>query len=230
MRAEHSIGVLVVDDDFRVAGLHAEFVERAEGFSVLGVAHTGHAAVDAARSLHPDLVLLDLYLPDEDGLSVLGKLRDGAGPHPDVIAITAAHDLPSIRTAMQRGVVYYLVKPFPFRVLAERLASYRELWLQTRDSGPVGQGDVDKLFGLMRGSSASAQLPKGHSEPTMALVRAEFDRPDADWSAAEIAARIGVSRATAQRYLALLVRSDDLELHLRYGAAGRPEHRYRRAR
>jgi response regulator of citrate/malate metabolism len=223
------IRVLVVDDDFRVAAVHAEFVERVEGFSVVDSVHTAHAALETARSKHPDLVLLDLYLPDEDGLSVLTKLREGSGPHPDVIAITAAHDLGSIRTAMQRGVVHYLVKPFPYRALAEKLTAYRELWTRTRAEGEVGQGDVDRIFGLMRGSTPSTQLPKGHSEATLALVRAEFAAADSEWSAGEISERIGVSRATAQRYLTLLERSGDLELHLRYGSAGRPEHRYRRA-
>ena len=224
------ISVLVVDDDFRVAKLHAEFVSRIDGFDVVGVVHTGNAAVEAARANHPDLVLLDLYLPDEDGLSVLSRLREGEGPHADVIAITAARDLPSIRTAMQRGVVHYLVKPFPFRTLADRLTAYRTLWTQTRSTGDFGQSDVDRLFGLMRSGDGTTQLPKGHSEPTMALVQAAFTDPAVDWSTAEIAQHTGVSRATAQRYLSLLLREGTLELHLRYGAAGRPEHRYRRAR
>lgn len=224
-----TIDVLVVDDDFRVAALHADLVGRVDGFRVVGTAHTGSAALDSARQHRPDLVLLDLYLPDEDGLSVLHKLRAGPGPHPDVIAITAARDLPSIRTAMQRGVVQYLVKPFPFRTLVERLEAYRALWEQARAGGDVGQQEVDRLFGLMRGTPGASQLPKGLSEPTMALVRAEFAEPGADYSAAEIADRIGVSRATAQRYLSLLVRAGALELSLRYGSAGRPEHRYRRA-
>jgi len=224
------IGVLVVDDDFRVAKLHAEFVNRIEGFVVVGVVHTGNAAVEAARAKQPDLVLLDLYLPDEDGLSVLSRLREGDGPHADVIAITAARDLPSIRTAMQRGVVHYLVKPFPFRTLADRLTAYRTLWNQTRSNADVGQNEVDRLFGLMRSGDSATQLPKGHSEPTMALVQAAFADPDADWSTAEIAQQTGISRATAQRYLSLLLRDGTLELHLRYGAAGRPEHRYRRTR
>lgn len=224
------IRVLVVDDDFRVAALHAEFVDRVDGFTVVGTVHTGNAAVEAARTQRPDLVLLDLYLPDQDGLSVLARLREGDGPHPDVIAITAARDLPSVRTAMQRGVVHYLVKPFPSRTLVDRLHAYRSLWRQTRSDAVVGQQEVDRLFGLMRPGDTTTQLPKGHSEVTMALVKAAFDTPEADWSAAEIAERVGVSRATAQRYLALLVRADALELHLQYGSAGRPEHRYRRVR
>lgn len=224
------IRVLVVDDDFRVAALHADFVNRIDGFTVVDTVHTGNAAVETARTQRPDLVLLDLYLPDEDGLSVLSRLRQGEGPHPDVIAITAARDLASIRTAMQRGVVHYLVKPFPFRTLAERLHAYRDLWTQTRSSADVGQGEVDRLFGLMQARDTTTQLPKGHSEPTMALVKAAFDTTGAEWSAAEMADKVGISRATAQRYLALLVRAGTLELHLQYGSAGRPEHRYRLAR
>lgn len=171
-------------------------------------------------------MLLDLYLPDEDGLTVLSRLHEGSPPYPDVIT-TAARDLPSIRIAMQRGVVHYLVKPFPFRTLAERLSTYQRLWQRSSSPGEASQEDVDRMFELMR-ASESSHLPKGQSEPTMALIRAAFDGQGADWSAAEIAEHVGVSRATAQRYLAYLVRTGVVELHLRYGSAGRPEHRYRR--
>lgn len=220
------INTLIVDDDFRVADLHAEFVRRVEGFSVVAVAHTAAAALDAAARHRPDLILLDFYLPDRNGLSLLAQLRHGPGPHPDVIAITAARDLETVRIAMQHGVVHYLVKPFGFRALSERLTAYRTLWEQTRASGEVAQVDVDRLFALMRTGGPSSQLPKGYSEATLALIRAQFG-PGADLSAVEISQRVGVSRATAQRYLALLVRSGYLQLHLRYGNAGRPEHRYR---
>ena len=222
--------VLVVDDDFRVAALHADFVGRVDGFAVAATAHTAHAALECAHTYQPDLVLLDLYLPDEPGLSVLRKLRAGEGPHPDVMVISAARDVPTVRAAMQGGVVQYLVKPFAFRVFAERLANYRTLWLSARRSGEVGQRDVDRLFGLMRAGAQTSELPKGLSEPTMALVRAQFAAADAEYSAAEIAGQIGISRATAQRYLALLVDAGALELSLRYGSTGRPEHRYRPGR
>lgn len=223
-----TIKVLVVDDDYRVAGLHADVVTKVTGFEVVGLAHTASAAADAVRAHAPDLVLLDIYLPDESGLSWLRRLRDGTGPHPDIIAITAARDVPTIRSAMQLGVVHYLVKPFPFRSLAERLAAYRLLWTQTRGGGELGQAEVDRLFGLTRGGG-SATLLKGHSEQTMGLVRAVFDGPGADWSASEIAERLGISRATAHRYLVQLAKQGTIELYLRYGSAGRPEHRYRTA-
>jgi response regulator of citrate/malate metabolism len=224
-----AIKVLVVDDDYRVAGLHADVVTRVPGFGVVGLAHTASAAADAVRARAPDLVLLDIYLPDESGLSLLRRLRDGPGPHPDIIAITAARDVPTIRSAMQLGVVHYLVKPFPFRSLAERLAAYRSLWSQTRSGGELGQAEVDRLFGLTRGGGSSATLLKGHSEQTMGLVRAQFEDPGSDWSASEVAERLGISRATAHRYLVQLAKQGTIVLYLRYGSAGRPEHRYRNA-
>lgn len=226
MNPVRPIGVLVVDDDFRVAALHADVVNRTDGFTVVATVHTARATVEAATALAPDLVLLDLYLPDTNGLTVLSRLREGDGPHPDVIVITAAQDLPTIRTAMQRGVVHYLVKPFAFRALSERLNAYRVLWTRTRPGGGVvNQRDIDQLFRVM-GNAEAPPLPKGHSEPTTLLIHAAFAHPGADWSAAEIAAHVGVSRATAQRYLALLVQTGTLAVHLRYGSAGRPEHRY----
>ncbi|MGN6605549.1 MAG: response regulator [Jatrophihabitans sp.] len=224
------IRVLVVDDDFRVADLHAEFVRRVPGFDVVGVAHTGAAALDAARVHRPDLVLLDLYLPDEHGLSVLRRLREGEGHNPDVIVISAARDVASVRAAMQGGVVQYLVKPFAFRAFADRLTAYRALHEQAHRTGEVAQRDVDRLFSIMRGPAGAAELPKGLSEPTMALVRAQFEDSAAELSAAGVAERIGISRATAQRYLAVLVHDGRLELTLKYGTAGRPEHRYRQPR
>ncbi|MDT7616362.1 MAG: hypothetical protein QOF00_3809 [Pseudonocardiales bacterium] len=222
-----AISVLVVDDDFRVAALHADFVGRVPGFRVTATVHTATAALECVRTRAPDLVLLDLYLPDVDGLELLTRFREGAGRHPDVIAVTAARDMPSVHLAMQRGAVQYLVKPFRFRALAERLHVYRQLWVQTRSTGEVEQGEVDRIFGSMRGIDATSVLPKGCSEATMVLVRAVFAGPEPDWSASEIADRVGISRTTAQRYLAHLADTGSIELHLRYGHAGRPEHRYR---
>jgi response regulator of citrate/malate metabolism len=224
------IRVLIVDDDFRVAQIHSEFVERVPGFAVVGMAHTASVCAEAVAQLQPDLILLDLYLPDEHGLSLLHRLRDGAGPHPDVVAITAARDIASVRAAMQLGVVYYLVKPFRFEALRQRLGSYRELRDRTGALAEADQGDVDEMFRLLR-SPDPVTLPKGHSAPTLAAVQGAFDGAgETDLSAAQVAEKAGISRPTAQRYLAYLVRAGALEIHLRYGTAGRPEHRYRPAR
>jgi response regulator of citrate/malate metabolism len=219
------IATLVVDDDYRVAGIHAGYVQRVPGFRVTATVHTAAAAWQAIQTNPPDLVLLDLYLPDEHGLALMRRIQAADGPRPDVIAITAARDIRSVRTAMQLGAVHYLVKPFRFNRLAERLVAYRDLHrrLGSLDQ-EADQDDVDSLYGLLRTTPSSA---KGFASATMNLVRDAVRAATPDVSAAEVAAALGISRPTAQRYLSQLAQQGSVEVILRYGATGRPEHRYR---
>ncbi|MET9190140.1 response regulator, partial [Streptomyces tendae] len=122
-RTAAPIGVLVVDDDFMVARVHRAFVERVEPFRVVGVAGTGEQALAAVEELRPDLVLLDLYLPDVFGLDVIPRLR-GAGHDCDVMVISAAREADAVRGAVRHGVVDYLLKPFEFEDLRVRLERY----------------------------------------------------------------------------------------------------------
>jgi len=227
-----SIRTLVVDDDFRVAAIHAAYVERVEGFSVIGTVHTAGAAIDAITSEKPDLVLMDIYLPDSNGLQVMQTITTdyvAAGEEaPDFIVITAARDVGSVRTAMQLGAAYYLVKPFGFASLKERLVSYANLRKHLTTLGSTArQADVDQLFSMMRTSPDAMPAPaKGHSAPTLELVRNAVMAAPEDVSAAEVAETVGISRATAQRYLTFLARHGLVRLQLKYGSTGRPEHRY----
>jgi response regulator of citrate/malate metabolism len=218
------IRTLVVDDDFRVADIHAAYVAKMPGFEATDVAYSAAGARESIRRIRPDLMLLDLYLPDEHGLSLLRSLHDQAGPHPDVIVITAARDVPSVRAAMKLGAVHYLVKPFGFERLAEQLRAYQQMTQHSSAVGDADQRTIDQMFAMLR--TPSSEAPKGQSAPTTALVKSAFEGAE-ELSAAEVAKRVGVSRATAQRYLAQLVRDGSLELRLRYGPTGRPEHLYR---
>lgn len=220
------IRTFVVDDDFRVADLHAAFVERVDGFSVIGRAHTAQVVFDAVTADPPDLLLLDLYLPDAHGLDLLRRLQARSGPRPDVIVITAARDADSVRTALQLGAVGYLVKPFAFHVLADRLLAYRELRQRLATLDQASQEDVDSLYSLVR-TPSPLRLPKGQSEPTMRKILDVVRGCAHELETVEVAERVGISRATAQRYLAELVRAGFLELTLQYGTTGRPTHRYR---
>ncbi|MBB3038214.1 response regulator of citrate/malate metabolism [Hoyosella altamirensis] len=119
------IRVLVVDDDFMVARVHRGMVERVPGFTVVGVAHTGTAALTMVDELAPDLVLLDVYMPDLSGIDVLRRLRSSDNPV-DVLIITAARDAETIRTALRGGVAHYIIKPFEWSTLRERLLHYQQ--------------------------------------------------------------------------------------------------------
>jgi response regulator of citrate/malate metabolism len=218
------ISALIVEDDYHVATIHAAYVRKIRGFSVAGHASNVASARREIRRLAPTLVLLDLYLPDGHGLELVRESVGGKDHRPDFLVITAARDMASVRAAMQLGTVHYLVKPFSFAQLQERLNAYRDLRGRLERIDEAEQHDVDTLYGLLRGP---APLPKGQSAPTMTRIRELLQDSPHDVSAAEIADQVGMSRSTAQRYLAELARQGKIELHLHYGATGRPEHRYR---
>lgn len=214
------ISVLVVDDDFMVARIHSGYVARVPGFRVVATAHNGVDAVAAVEEHRPDLVLLDIYLPDMSGLDVLKSLHDV-----DVLMISAARDVPTVREAMRAGAINYLIKPFTAAALAERLAQYADTRKQLTSMGAeIRQDDVDRLFGVAKTPTA---LPKGLSAATCALVAEALKQADGDLSAVEAAEATGLSRVSARRYLEYLCAAGRAELHPRYGTAGRPEHRYR---
>jgi response regulator of citrate/malate metabolism len=220
------IRTLVVDDDAMTASIHRSYVERVPGFEVVGEAHTASDALRFARSLQPDLVLLDIYLPDMSGLEVLRRLRESSARHVDVIAITAAKDADTLRTAIHGGVVHYLVKPFFFDTLRERLESYAAHRHRLERLSEPEQADIDHVFALLR-SHGRQSLPKGISAPTLAKVIDALRSPGVDATAVDVADQAGVSRGTARRYLEYLAATGAVELSLRYGATGRPEHLYR---
>ncbi|MGN9839053.1 response regulator [Nonomuraea sp. H19] len=215
------IRVLVVDDDFMVARIHSGYVSRMPGFGVVSVAHTGADALAAAAELRPDLVLLDIYLPDMSGLEVLKALHNV-----DVLMISAARDVPTVREAMRGGAVNYLIKPFTAAALTERLQQYADTRKRLTAIGPEArQDDVDRLFGTPK--TGTAPMPKGLSAATCALVADTLREAGRDLSATEAAELSGLSRVSVRRYLEYLCVAGQAEFRPRYGTAGRPEHRYR---
>ncbi len=220
------IRTLVVDDDAMTASIHRSYVERVPGYEVVAEAHTGRAALDAVRRLRPDLVLLDIYLPDISGLEVLRQLRETDAPHVDVIAVTAAKDVETLRTAIHGGVIHYLVKPFFFDTLRERLESYAALRGRLDRLRDPDQHDIDHVFSLLR-AQGRRSLPKGISPLTLELVSDALGTAQREVTATEVAAKAGVSRGTARRYLEYLAAIGAIQLSLRYGVTGRPEHLYR---
>ncbi|EMF53227.1 MULTISPECIES: response regulator [Streptomyces] len=219
------IEVLIVDDDTRVARVNAAYVEKVAGFHVAGVAHSAAEALHRLETLpHVDLVLLDHYLPDDTGLMVVQEMRR-RGHQSDVIMVTAARDVSTVQAAMRQGALQYLVKPFAFAGLRAKLEAYAELRRTLDGGGEAEQAEVDRIFGALS-AGGEPDLPKGHSPTTTELVRRALMTAEGPLSAQEIADRTGLSRQTAQRYLKLLERTGRARLTLKYGDAGRPEHRY----
>jgi response regulator of citrate/malate metabolism len=217
------ISVLVVDDDFMVAGIHARFVERTAGFEVAGIAASGQQALADIDRLSPDLVLLDVHLPDVSGLEVLRRLRAG-GNDIGVIMVTAAREADTVRSAAAGGASHYLIKPFEYADLEARLEVFRMGHAALTRDAPAAQKEVDAVFPGMPGPRDVA-LPKGLSAPTAESVLRTL-REHGELSAAECAEQVGLSRVTARRYLEHFVERGQVTVRLRYGKAGRPERRY----
>jgi response regulator of citrate/malate metabolism len=218
------IRALVVDDDYMVAEIHRGFVERVPGFKVVGVAHTGREALEAVERLGPDLLILDIYLPDQTGLAVLNELRR-RGNTVDVIMVTAAKEVASIQQAMQGGALHYIVKPFDFARFQQTLDSFRRFFEERGAREVFGQADIDRLYRMIA-PAVTAELPKGLNRPTLELVLSYLAQQPDPRTAQQVAEGTGVSRGTARRYLDYLEQRGQARLELRYGSTGRPEHLY----
>ncbi|MGV9251408.1 response regulator transcription factor [Streptomyces sp. NPDC003697] len=215
--------VLVVDDDFYVAKINSRYVAAVPGFRVVGQMHSAADAFGVLEQGGIDLVLLDHYLPDEDGLSLTRRLR-ALGRDTDVIMVTAERSSALVHEAMRAGILQYIVKPFTFDALRRKLEAYSRL-RGTLSTGRLDQERIDRIVGG-GGSQTALPLPKGYNKRTVELIMELVSHTDHPLSAHTVADRTGVSRSTAQRYLKHLEENGKLQLTLRYGDSGRPEHLY----
>lgn len=209
--------VLVVDDDFHVADLHRRQVDQVPGFRALDPVGSVALAQRVLTTTAVDLVLVDVYLPDGSGLDLLRAIDT------DAFVLSAASDSGTVRRAMRRGALAYLIKPFDAGVLAERLRAYARSRNVLDERTTLDQEAVERAFRILHAGDSGGASPSRAA--TAALVLEQLV-PGEERSAAEVAAAIGMSRATAQRYLAQLTADGTVGMQLRYGAAGRPEHRY----
>ncbi|MFF4217919.1 MULTISPECIES: response regulator [Streptomyces] len=221
--APRPIRVLVVEDDPVAADAHALYVGRVPGFAVAGIAHSLGDASHFLKRTPVDLLLLDLFLPDGHGLQLLRSLRT-AGHTADVIAVTSARDLTVVREGVSLGVVQYVLKPFTFATLRDRLTRYADFRSVAGEAS--GQEEVDRAFAALRAPQPAA-LPKGLSQATLKLITEALRGAGEDGlSSGNAAEAVGISRITARRYLEHLVTTGRAARTPRYGQIGRPELRY----
>ncbi|MFI0775266.1 response regulator [Streptomyces sp. NPDC021212] len=217
------IRVLVVEDDPVAADAHRMYVERVPGYAVVGTARTGSDAQRLLERTPADLILLDLYLPDGHGLQLVRALR-AAGHAADVIAVTSARDLAVVRDGVSLGVVQYVLKPFTFSTLRDRLMRYAEFRSTAGEAS--GQDEVDRALAALR-APQPASMPKGLTQATLHAVTEALRGADDGVSAAATAEAVGISRITARRYLEHLVEAGRAVRTPHYGQIGRPELVYR---
>lgn len=223
------IQVLIVEDDIRIAEINRRFMEKVPDFQVIGIATSKEQAMEQIEILQPDLILLDVYFPDMNGLEFMTWIQQEY-PNTDVIMITAAKEVNVVREAVRKGAFDYLVKPLIFERFKETMANYREfrLKLNQYEENPhnMGQEEIDDL---LQGSKKMEQnhLPKGIDQLTLEKVSLAMKEESRDLTAEEVSQIIGASRSTARRYLEYLVSIGSIKSDLSYGVVGRPERIYR---
>ena len=225
MSTPEVLRVLVVEDEPIAADAHTAYVSRVDGVTVAATVGTTQAALKALQDKEIDVVLLDMNLPDRHGLDVVRAMR-AAGHRADVIAVTSARDLEVVRAAVSLGIVQYVLKPFVFATLRDRLVAYRAYRDQVSREAQVGtQAEVDEVFAGAH-AAAESRLPKGMGAELLARVsRLLRESPDGR-SATEIGETLGVSRVTARRYAEHLCETRLAVRRSRYAGAGRPEVEY----
>lgn len=220
------IEVLIIEDDKRIADIHKRFIEKIEGFQVVGSANSGAEAQDWIQSLKPQLILLDVYLPDVKGTDLLSFIQEES-PDSDIIFITAASETDVVKKAFKGGVFDYILKPLTFDRFKESLLTYRQKRVSLEAEGSL----TEESIGLLWNKNHSASIepiptPKGIDPSTMARIKDKLAVSSNGITAEEMGAVCGMSRSTARRYLEHLVSQQLAVAELLYGTIGRPERRY----
>ncbi len=167
-RPGSGLRAMVVEDEPELAGLVGSYLQR-DGFEVT-VVHDGRQAVDAAREVDPDVVVLDLGLPGLDGVEVCRRLRTFSDAY--VVMLTARSDEVDTLIGLSVGADDYLTKPFSPRELVARIQA------MLRRPRPLGQGsgrehDSTRSFGALVIDVAGRDV--WIREHPVALTRTEFD-------------------------------------------------------
>ncbi|WP_350494308.1 response regulator [Peribacillus frigoritolerans] len=231
MMAHHAIEVLIVEDDLRIAEIQKLFIEKLEGFQTIGIASSYDEAKSFIEIMQPDLLLLDMYFPDMNGLDILKEIKQQS-KQMDVIMITAAKEIEKVQEAIKIGIFDYIIKPVAFERFKQSLRRYQEYHIKLSElekgNFPVTQQQVDKLLRkeMTEKEREETSLPKGIDRMTLEKVMVVLGKSSLGLTAEIVAKEIGVSRTTARRYLEHLMSEEKIDADLTYGTVGRPERVY----
>lgn len=222
-----TIKVAIAEDDFRVADVHEKFLEKISGVEVVGKALNAEKTLELLDTREVDLLLLDIYMPDQLGTDIIPAIRKNY-EDVDIIMITAAADKKFVERALRSGVQNYLIKP----VTLDRFKSTIENYIQNRNllqnREELDQNAVDRLFrnSEERRMENEQMLPTGIDANTLQNILEVLENSQTGLSAEEIGEKMGASRTTARRYLEYLISIGKCRSEVAYGTVGRPERKY----
>jgi len=222
-----NLSVVIAEDDLRIAEIQSRFIDKIEGFEVVGIGNTIAESEEIIDVFQPDLVLLDVFFPDGNGVDLLWKIRR-LYKNIDVIFITAAKEVGTLQEAIRGGAFDYILKPMTFSRFQSTLATFSEHRNKLREIIDLNQNNVDQIIHPAHESvRLDERMPKSIDPLTLERVEDEVNKLDDNGVNAEaMGLQVGISRTTARRYLEFLVSKGTVKPSLVYGSVGRPERLY----
>lgn len=222
------IEVMIVEDDPMVRDINSRFLKRVEGFNLYKAVGNLTEAKKFIMAKKPDLILLDVFLPNENGIDFLKWLRSEE-ISVDVILITADKTIERVQEAFRYGAIDYLIKPFDFERFKEALIQFKERYYEFKKVDEIEQSELDKLISNATVVQRDEGLAKGFNKYTYKSIWKEIERGDNEYfTAEELSEKIKVARVTVRRYLEYMEKEGQLEKLVEYGKVGRPQHKFRR--
>lgn len=218
------IKVLIVEDDPMVAMLNTHYLEQVGGFELVQAVNSVKSAIEILEKSRVDLVLLDIFMPEETGFELLMYIRNQE-KESDIIMISAVHDMGSIKKTLQYGVVDYLIKPFTFERFKEALTIYREKLTFMKEQQKISQSELDSLIlqKEKREPTVTKELPKGLTKQTLQLIWQKIESLNGRvFTTDEMAQLVGISRVSIRKYVMFLTDIGVLENEMMYQHVGRP--------
>ncbi|XVL44811.1 response regulator [Staphylococcus equorum] len=222
------LNILIVEDDPMVAQINQQFIKKIDDQTSVDIASNVKEAITHIENKEIDLLLLDIYMPEENGLTFLKYVRE-QGYKIDAILITAATDVEEIQTAFRYGAVDYLIKPFDFERFQQSLLRYKKGLTFFNKTSSINQTDIDAEFlnKEVVDRDSELKLPKGVTEATLQVIIDKMKSfEENEFSTDDISKRVNISRVSVRKYLKFLTDIEVLEESLNYGI-GRPINFYK---
>lgn len=222
------IKVMIIEDDPMVRDINSRFLKRIDGFKLYKAVGNLTEAKQFIKSKNLDLILLDVFLPNENGIDFLKWLRSEE-IKTDVILITADKTIERVQEAFRYGAVDYLIKPFNFERFKESLVQFKERYYEFKNIEEIEQSKLDKLILNSEVIQKEEGLAKGFNKYTYKSLWNEIEKINGEYFTSEdMSERIKVARVTVRRYLEYMEKEGHLEKIVEYGKVGRPQHKFRK--
>ena len=214
--------VLIVEDDPMIAEINKGFLNKQNSLQCIGVAKGDLEVFEYMARFRVDLILMDIYLKNSNGVEILKKLREN-GFLTDIIFISADNANNTLKEVFAYGGLDFLIKPYTqerFDLAIDKFLKKSNLL----DNEMIAQKGIDN-FNIIKEKS---ELPKGISQNTLnKILQFLSENPYMFWSAKTLAQEMAISEVTLNKYLKHLAETGRLAVKTSYGRVGRPENYYK---